>query len=142
MIMMKKLLTIGAALSAIMVGAYNGDSKVEKVKPEVFVEQEHTNLPIQEYTNFLISEEMELEKDIANETGFKEESIKVNLMPISGGEYPEIACVILLSTENKLNKTTEQLIVKNIMTAVSDIKNTKLSEKHISILYEKGEILN
>ncbi|WP_391202760.1 hypothetical protein [Psychrobacillus sp. L4] len=165
-IIKKKILAIGATISAIIVGAYNGDSNVEKVKPEVFVEQEHTNLLVQgnsnflvsevkvkpevsvelehtnrkvaEYTNLLVSEGMELGKILANETGFEEKSVKVNFMPISGGDYPDIVCLIILSTENKINKTTEQLIVKNIMTFVSDIKN-KLREEQIFILNEKWE---
>lgn len=106
--------------------------EVEKVNAEAFVEQEYTNRIVGEYTNLLILEEVELGKIIANETGFEEESVKVNFMPISGGDYPDIVCVIFLSTENKIDKTTEQLIVKNIMTFVSDIKN-KLSEEHIFI---------
>ena len=127
---MKKLLAIGATLSAIIVGAYNGDSNIEKVKSEVFVEQEHTNRIVGEYTNLLLLEGIELGKIIANETGFEEASVKVNFMPISEGDYPNVVCLIILSTENKINKTTEQLIVKNTMTFVSDIKN-KLREEQI-----------
>lgn len=114
--------------------------EVEKVKPEVFVEQEHTNRIVGEYTNLLLLEGIELGKIIANETGFEEESVKVNFMPISGGDYPNVVCLIILSTENKINKTTEQLIVKNTMTFVSDIKN-KLREEQIFIVNESGKNL-
>lgn len=137
---MKKILAIGATFSAIIVGVYNGDSNVEKVKAEVFGEQEHTTRKIAEYTNLLVSEEMELGKIIANETGFEEESVKVNFMPISEGDYPDLVCLIILSAENKIEKTTEQLIVKNIMNFVSDIKN-KLREDQIFIVNESGKNL-
>ena len=50
---------------------------------------------------------MELGKIIANETGFERESVEINFMPISGGDYPDIVCLIILSTEDKINKTTE-----------------------------------
>ena len=141
-IIMKKLLSIGVALSVIILGACNGESKVEKVKAEVFVEQEDTNLLVQEHINLLVPQQKELEKNIANETGLEEESVKVNLIPISDENNAEIACTVFLSTENELNKTTVQDIVKNIMTAVSDIENTELREKNIIITNLKGEILN
>ncbi|MER1958872.1 MAG: hypothetical protein ABS942_15925 [Solibacillus sp.] len=114
--------------------------QVENVKSVVSVEQEHKNRKIAEYTNLLVSEEMELGKIIANETGFEEESVEVNFMPISGGDYPDILCLIILSTENKIDKTTEQLIVKNTMTFVSDIKN-KLREEQIFIVNQSGKNL-
>lgn len=114
--------------------------QVENVKSEVSIEQEHKNRKIVEYTNLLVSEEMELGKIIANETGFEEESVEVNFMPISGGDYPDILCLIILSRENKINKTTEQLIVKNTMTNVSDIKN-KLREEQIFIVNQSGKNL-
>lgn len=141
-IIMKKLLAIGVILSAIMLGACNGESKVDKVKAEVFVEQEHTNLLVQEHTNLLVQQQKKLEKNIANETGLEEESIKVILIPISDEKNAEIACSVFLSTENELSKTTVQHIVKNITIAVSEIKNTKLSEENIFITNSKGEILN
>lgn len=114
--------------------------EVEKVNAEAFAEQEHTNRKIAEYTNLLVSEEMELGKIIANETGFEEESVEVNFMPISEGDYPDIVCLVVLSTENKINKTTEQLIVKNTMNFVSDIKN-KLREEQIFIVNKSGKNL-
>lgn len=114
--------------------------QVEEANSEVSVEQEHTNRIVGEYTNLLLLEGIELGKIIANETGFEEESVKVNFMPISGGDYPNVVCLIILSTENKINKTTEQLIVKNTMTFVSDIKN-KLREEQIFIVNESGKNL-
>ena len=114
--------------------------QVEEANSEVSVEQEYTNRIVGEYTNLLLLEGIELGKIIANETGFEEESVKVNFMPISGGDYPNVVCLIILSTENKINKTTEQLIVKNTMTFVSDIKN-KLREEQIFIVNESGKNL-
>ncbi|MCH7323425.1 hypothetical protein LZ480_16235 [Solibacillus sp. MA9] len=131
MIEIKRLLATGIALSAILLGACNGESRFEKVQAEVINEQEKTNLPVAEYTNFLVTEEQALEKMIANESGLEKESISVNLTPISPGEIVKIVCVIFLPIEHKLDMTMEQQIKNNIMTAVSDIKNVELSEKYI-----------
>lgn len=149
--MVKKYLCAGIVLGTIVLSACNEEKAEEKVHAEVTKTladgQTVVVEPISELdektTNWLIKKQNELRVSIAEQSKLESKSVKVMCAAIPQEENTDVSCSVVLSTDSKIDDTTIQQIVDNIINSVSKLESAelKIREENIVITNGNGEFL-
>lgn len=149
--MVKKYLCAGIVLGTIVLSACNEEKAEEKVHAEVTKTladgQTVVVEPISELdektTNWLIKKQNELQVSIAEQSKLESKSVQVMCAAIPQEENTDVSCSVVLSTDSKIDDTTIQQIVDNIINSVSKLESAelKIREENIVITNGNGEFL-